>query len=67
MTRGKASCGLSWVSCGSLTVHGLRSAFSDLRPAGPVGGLDGDHRLYPITKLGGAMSKILGRLLTQFF
>lgn len=41
MTRGKASCGPSWVFCGPqglTTPHGLRSAFSDLRPMGSVGG-----------------------------
>lgn len=66
VTRRRASCGLSWVSCGSLTVHGLRSAFSDLRPAGPVGGLDGDHRLYPITKLGGRCRKFWVGCLPSF-
>lgn len=69
MTRGKASCGLSWSSAVSSTVHGLRSVFNDLRPVGSVG-----QRVVPTevptisdNKTGQVVSETLGRLLTQFF
>lgn len=52
LTRGKASCGLSWVSCGLL--DGPRPAVGLQRsPArGATRGPHGGFRLYPITKLG---------------
>lgn len=62
----KGPCGPSWSSAVPSTVHGPRSAFSDLRPVGPAGGLDGGFRLYPIIKLGRRCRKLWGGCLPGF-
>lgn len=67
MTRGKASCGLSWVSCGLL--DGPRPAVGLQRS--PARGARGwPQRRFPTisdNKTGQVVSETLGRLLTQNF
>lgn len=66
VTRGRAPVAPRGLLRSPSTVHGPRSAFSDLRPVGPAGGLDGGFRLYPIIKLGRRCRKLWGGCLPSF-